>query len=67
MVSKDEKSILLISEAKKDFQSFRVPSKYNDENWKFEMGCVIFFRFLASQLSWLPNASYRIAADQYKP
>jgi len=67
LVSKDEKSILLASAAKKDFQSFRVPGNYNEDNWKFGIGCILFCRFLSSQLLWLPCASYRIVADQYKP
>ena len=67
MVSIDEKSILLVSAAKMDYQSFRVPGNYNEDNWKFGIGCILFCRFLSSQLLWLPNASYRIVADQYKP
>lgn len=67
LVSKDEKSILLVSAAKNDFQSFRVPGNYNEDNWKFGIGCILFCRFLSSQFLWLPSASYRIVADQYKP
>jgi hypothetical protein len=67
MVSIDEKSILLVSAAKKDFQSFRVPGNYNEDNWRFEIGCIQFCRYLTANLSWAPFASYRFSGDLYTP
>ena len=67
MVSKDGKSLLLTRAEKKDFQSFRVPKDTNNSSWKFEIGSIQFCRCLASSLSWLPYATYRISADSYIP
>ena len=67
MVSNDGRSVLLLPAQEKDFQSFRVPKNLGDANWKFEIGCIKFCRFLAANLSWEPFASYRISADQYIP
>ena len=67
LVSKDGKSLLLTRAEKKDFQSFRVPKDINNSGWKFEIGSIQFCRCLASSLSWLPYATYRISADSYIP
>ena len=67
MVSNDGRSVLLLPAQEKDFQSFRVPKNLGDANWKFEIGCIKFCRFLIGNLSWEPLASYRISADLYVP
>lgn len=65
LISKDEKTLLVQTYPKKDFQSFRVPKPLTDEIGRVQIHSKGFCQLIQRRLGWDETCSYRIPGKSY--